>query len=132
MELTHDEFIRRGGFDEVTEDKFPGLYAKSKRMIKSLVGTDVEGQYERGFIPFTAYDYYLDALVAQIEYIHFVGFKQISGMNETQDVKIGNFSYTEGMSRGGSVIENPQFSNQVFEYLSAGGFFGGAVMTIGD
>lgn len=132
MELTHEEYIDLGGFEDVTVEAFPGILARAKRMVNSQVGYDVAEQYKRGFVSKYAYDFYLSAIVSQIEYIHFVGIRQIAGMNETQDVKIGNFSYSEGMSRGGSVIENPQFSNQVFEYLSAGGFFGGAVMTIGD
>lgn len=131
MELTYDEYILRGGFSEVTSEQFIGLYAKAKRMIKSLVGTDIEDQHERGFIHFSAYDHYLDAVVAQIEYIHFVGFKQISGMNETQDVKIGNFSYTEGMTRGGVTVTNTQYSSQVFDLLTSGGFLGGAVDVYG-
>ena len=132
MSLTYQKYKDLGGFDEVTEKKFPALLARAQRMINSQVGYNVEDQYERGFVSKYAYDFYISAIVAQIEYIHFVGIKQIAGMNETQDVKIGNFSYSEGMSRGGAVIENPQFSNQVFEYLSAGGFLGGAVMTYGD
>lgn len=131
MELTHEEYIKRGGFEEVSMDNFEGLYAQAKRMIKSLVGTDVEGQFERGFISMRSYDYYFDALVSQIEYIHFVGPKQVAGINETQDVKIGNFSYSEGTTRGGATVNNPQYSNQVYEHLSAGGFIGGAVDVYG-
>lgn len=131
MELTHEEYIKRGGFEEVSMDNFEGLYAQAKRMIKSLVGTDVEGQFKRGFISMRSYDYYFDALVSQIEYIHFVGFKQVAGINETQDVKIGNFSYSEGATRGGAAVNNPQYSNQVYVHLSAGGFIGGAVDVYG-
>lgn len=132
MSLDYDKYEELGGFDEVTAEAFPALLARAKRMIDSQVGFDVSDQQEKGFVSETAYSFYQSALVSQIEYIHFVGVKQIAGMNETQDVKIGNFSYTEGMSRGGAVIENPQFSNQVFDYLAAAGFLGGAVMTIGD
>lgn len=131
MEMTHEDYVNRGGFEEVSAEKFSNLYAKAKRMIKSLVGTDIEDQFERGFISMQSYDYYLDALVSQIEYIHFVGFKHVAGINETQDVKIGNFSYSEGTTRGGAAVSNPQYSNQVYEHLASGGFIGGAVNVYG-
>lgn len=132
MSLEYEDYRSLGGFDEVTDEAFPALLARAKRMIDSQVGFDVSDQHERGFVSESAFKFYQSALVSQIEYIHFVGIRKIAGMKETQDVKVGNFSYSEGMSRGGAVIENPQFSNQVFDYLAAAGFLGGAVMTIGD
>lgn len=132
MIFDYEEYEQLGGYNEVTVDNYSELLSRAKRMVDSQVGYDVEDQYKRGFISDFAFKFYKSAIVAQIEYIHFVGIKQIAGMNETQNVKIGNFSYSEGVSRGGAIVQNPQFSNQVFEYLSAGGFLGGPVMTYGN
>lgn len=132
MIFDYEEYEQLGGYNEVTVDNYSELLSRAKRMVDSQVGYDVEDQHKRGFISDFAFKFYKSAIVAQIEYIHFVGIKQIAGMNETQNVKIGNFSYSEGVSRGGAIVQNPQFSNQVFEYLSAGGFLGGPVMTYGN
>lgn len=127
MLFTYQEFIDAGGSDEVVEDDFNGLLKRSQRMIDAQIGYDVEGQHEKGFISEYAFDFYKDAVLSQIEYIHFVGIRDIAGKREVQDVKVGNFAYTSGSTRSGGLIEQGQFGAQVFDYLIAGGFIGGAV-----
>lgn len=124
--MTYQEFKDLGGFDGVAESDFDTLMKSAKRRVDRLVGYDAVDQHDRGFLSDFAFSNYQNAVVAQIEYEHFVGPKAVAGVKAVSDVSVGNFSYKDGTA------ETSQYSTEVFDYLSTGGFMGGAVSVYGD
>lgn len=121
--MTYQEYIDFGGYDGVKADAFDTLLKSAKRQVDRLVGYNAADQHERGFLSDFAFEQYQNAVVAQIEYTHFVGAETIAGPEEMTDVSVGNFSYKAGSTGAGS----QKYSNEVFDYLAGGGFLGGAV-----